>query len=123
MIRESRHSICIDVDPVDLQVLGPVLDEARHKLSVNLFGSATDAGTIVLLSDNRKVLAGTTQPEDECRAISTGNVGLVGLCLSFFRNQEIAAVPSEPVTIRRSFRENWLAWEDRKHRDLVSSLN
>lgn len=129
LIRESEDRIWLEVDPADLLTLRPYLDEARERIRVDSFEPRTGATVavkarrLILLSDDRKILAGTTEPEDECRAVSTRNAGLVMLGLDYFRRLASAAVASDLAPSRRGIREDWLAWEDRKHRDLVGSLN
>jgi len=129
LIRESQRSVHIDADAVDLQALGPALDEVRGRGRVHVLRAAPEAtptariGTIVLLLDDRRILAGTTEPDDECRAACTRNLGLVSMGLSYCQNIDVAAAPSDLSTTPRIMHENWLAWEDRKHRDLVGRLN
>jgi sugar-specific transcriptional regulator TrmB len=129
LIREAERSIRVEADPRDLQALLASLDEARGRVGVELFeprrGTSLTAQTrnLVVLSDDQRILAGTTEPDEDCRAVSTKNAGLVTLGLNYFRKIESAAVPSDVTTARGRLREDWLAWEDRKHRDLVGSLN
>ena len=126
LIRESQHRIRLEADAIVLQALGPILHEARGRGRLDLFSDATPtshAGSIVLLADDQRILAGTIVPGDTCRAVCTRNAGLVRLGLNYFQNLDIAAAPSALLIARRGMHENWLAWEDRKHRDLVGRLN
>jgi sugar-specific transcriptional regulator TrmB len=129
LIRESQRSVRLEAGPVDLQLLRPALGEVRGEARVHLVRSAAEAtrtakaGVILLLSDDRRVLAGTTEPADGCRAICTRNKGVIRLAFGYLKNLEVPVASSESPIPRRGVHEDWLAWEDRKHRDLVGRLN
>jgi sugar-specific transcriptional regulator TrmB len=129
IVRESRVQIMAEVGPRDLEDLSRAFDQARLQVPTRVIdaaahgAAAVNPSRVLLLSDDRKILAGTTFPEEDCRAISTTNPALVALGLSFFRSLD--AVVSMPAlrSGRRIAPGSWLAWEDRKHQNLVGRLN
>ena len=83
-----------------------------------------DADVIMLLVDNREVLAGTLTPAGHCQAVVSSNRAIVTALSMFFALQspvEIARPASSAEPVPQDDQSNqleWIAWEERKQRRL-----
>ncbi len=81
----------------------------------------TEADVILLLVDEREILAGTLMPADRCQCVVSENRALVTALSSYFARLPYNTAPvSSPATAPQSDRLDWVAWEDRKQRRLWS---
>ncbi len=126
MATEAQRTIIIYLSPAYDTELAAALALAREKgcqitrASITL-QSQTDTDIILILFDDREVLAGTLTPADRCQSVVSTNRALI-TALSHYFGQHLHVEEPTPVTStvtdRQSDQLDWVAWEDRKQRRL-----
>jgi sugar-specific transcriptional regulator TrmB len=131
MTAEAQQTVSLYLSPAYDAELAATLALAREKgcqitrVSTTLLSHA-DLDIILLLVDEREVLAGTLAPADRCQSVVSANRALI-IALSHYFGQHLSVEESihvtSTVTTRRSDQLDWVAWEDRKQRRLWRSGN
>jgi HTH-type transcriptional regulator, sugar sensing transcriptional regulator len=126
MVRGAQRTVSLYLSPAYAAELADDLVLAREKGCRILRASTvvqdhTEADMILLLVDEREILAGTLMPADRCQCVVSENRALVTALSSYFVRLPYNTAPvSSPATAPQSDRLDWVAWEDRKQRRLWS---
>ena len=126
MVGGAQRTVNLYLSPAYAAELADDLVLAREKGCRILRASTvvqdhTEADVILLLVDEREILAGTLMPADRCQCVVSENRALVTALSSYFARLPYNTAPvSSPATTPQSDRLDWVAWEDRKQRRLWS---
>src|SRR5260221_12979851 len=119
LVRGAKRTVGLYLSPAYASELADDLVLAREKgCRISRASTAvqdrTEADVILLLVDEREILAGTLMPADRCQCVVSENRGLVTALSSYFARLPYNTDPvSSPGTTPQSDRLDWAAWDTR----------
>ena len=124
MIAQTQTGLHIAASVEDLALIGDALTQAArrgcHVSQVPIQNHELQHSQILLLGDDHQALIGTLTPGNSCQAIVTSNQALLTALNGYFDRRRVreAASPAQAWFSVQQEHADWLAWEERKQRQL-----
>jgi len=132
ILAQARSVIANARETLDLK-LPAHFDVAEHLMQAQAQGcrifrlvtGEQDGDIALLVRDGREALVGTLTPPDSCQAVVSSNAALLDALHGYFLSRRAPgrAVSEVPARSSQPHEVDWIDWEARKQRHLMSGRN
>jgi len=127
LIAKAQRTLVVHIAPAYRAFIGDALAQARGRACRVMLSQieryADDAAAVLLVADDREGLVGTLEPATHAQAVSSTNPAFVAALVSSCTAQLVphSGRTAEAATTARAPQSlDWLEWEQRKQRRLLS---
>jgi HTH-type transcriptional regulator, sugar sensing transcriptional regulator len=124
---QAQRTLVVRVPPAYSTLFEDTLAQARGRgcrvMQPQLDRRADNVATVLLVVDDREGLVGTLEPAHQAQAVSSANPAFVAALVRSCMPQLLHSgrSPEAAVTTKTSQPLDWLEWEQRKQRQLLST--